>query len=125
MGVGVPAFWNGLLAGRGAFRRIARFDPSPLLVPIAAECCNFTPPALEGSQIELLDRFSQFAVVAAGEALDQAQLTIDDGARDRVGVSVGSGFGGCATQDDRYQRIYGKGETRVHPFSIPRMMHSA
>jgi len=38
---------------------------------------------------------------------------------------VGSGFGGCLTQDDRYQRIYGKGEVRVHPFSIPRMMHSA
>jgi nodulation protein E len=125
IGVGVPAFWNGLIAGRGGFRRIERFDPSALGVQIAAEVCQFTPPELEGSQIELLDRFSQFALVAADEALRQADFTIENGERDRVGVSVGSGFGGCVTQDDRYQAIYGKGATRVHPFSIPRMMHSA
>jgi nodulation protein E len=125
VGIGVPAFWNGLLAGRGGFRRIERFDPSTLLVPIAAEVPDFAPPVLEGGQIELLDRFSQFALVAAGEACDQARLTVDDAEGDRVGVAMGSGFGGCLTQDDRYQRIYGKGEVRVHPFSIPRMMHSA
>jgi nodulation protein E len=125
LGVGVPALWNGLLAGRGGFRRIERFDPSALLVPIAAEVAEFTPPALDGGQIDLLDRFSQFALVAAAEAADQAGLTVDDDERDRVGVVVGSGFGGALTQDDRYQRIYGKGEVRVHPFSIPRMMHSA
>ena len=125
LGVGVPALWKGLLAGRSGFRRIARFDPSPLLVPIAAELPEFIPPVLEGGQIELLDRFSQFALVAASEAYEDASLTVDDAERDRVGVAVGSGFGGCLTQDDRYQRIYGKGETRVHPFSIPRMMHSA
>jgi len=125
LGVGVPALWKGLLAGRSGFRRIERFDPSTLLVPIAAELPEFTPPVLEGGQIELLDRFSQFALVAASEAYEDASLTVDDAERDRVGVAVGSGFGGCLTQDDRYQRIYGKGETRVHPFSIPRMMHSA
>jgi nodulation protein E len=125
LGVGVPALWKGLLAGRSGFRRIERFDPSTLLVPIAAELPEFTPPVLEGGQIELLDRFSQFALVAASEAYEDAGLTVDDAERDRVGVAVGSGFGGCLTQDDRYQRIYGKGETRVHPFSIPRMMHSA
>jgi len=126
VGVGVPAFWNGLVAGRGGFRIIERFDPSALGVQIAAEVCQFTPPTLDGSQIELLDRFAQFALVAADEALRQAEFTIeDDGERDRIGVSVGSGFGGCVTQDDRYQAIYGKGATRVHPFSIPRMMHSA
>ena len=125
LGVGVPALWNGLLAARGAFRRIERFDPSALLVPIAAEVPEFTPPALDGGQIELLDRFSQFTLVAAAEAYENACLTVDDAERDRAGVAVGSGFGGCVTQDDRYQRIYGKGETRVHPFSIPRMMHSA
>jgi len=113
VGVGVQAFWDGLLAGRGGFRRIERFDPSTLLVPIAAEVPDFAPPVLEGSQIELLDRFSQFALVAAGEACEQANLNVDDAEGDRVGVAVGSGFGGCLTQDDRYQRIYGKGEVRV------------
>ena len=117
--------WNGLLAARGAFRRIERFDPSTLLVPIAAEVPEFTPPELPGGQIELLDRFSQFTLIAAAEAYADANLTVDDSERDRVGVAVGSGFGGAVTQDDRYQRLYGKGETRVHPFSIPRMMHSA
>jgi nodulation protein E len=125
LGIGVPCFWKGLLAGRGAFHRIEAFDPSALLVPIAAECCDFTPPVLEGSQVELLDRFSQFALVAASEACKQAGLVVEENERDRVGVAVGTGFGGCVTQDDRYQRIYGKRETRVHPFSIPRMMHSA
>jgi nodulation protein E len=125
LGAGVPALWNGLLAARGGFRRIERFDPTGLLVPIAAEVPEFTPPELPGGQIDLLDRFSQLALVAASEAYENANLTVDETERDRVGVSVGSGFGGCVTQDDRYQRIYGKGETRVHPFSIPRMMHSA
>jgi nodulation protein E len=124
-GVGVPALWNGLLGGRGTFRRIERFDPANLTIQIAAEVAEFTPPSLPGSQIELLDRFSQFALVAADEALQHAGLTIDEANRDRIGVSMGSGFGGCVTQDDRYQSIYGKGAARVHPFSIPRMMHSA
>ena len=125
LGVGVPSFWQGLLAGRGGFRRIERFDPSGLLVPIAAEVGVFPPPEVEGSQVELLDRFSQFALVAAAEAMNHAKLTIEDDERDRCGASVGSGFGGCVTQDDRYRAIYGRGATRVHPFSIPRMMHSA
>ena len=125
VGVGVPALWKGLLAGRGGFRRIERFDPSRLSVQIAAEVGEFTPPAVEGSQIELLDRFSQFALVAADEALAQARLPKGAADPDRIGVAVGSGFGGCVTQDDRYQAIYGRGAARVHPFSIPRMMHSA
>src|SRR6266496_2988723 len=101
VGIGVPSFWNGLLAGRGGFRRIEHFDSSTLLVPIAAEVPEFTPPSLDGSQLELLDRFSQLALVAAGEACEQAGLTVDELERNRVGVSVGSGFGGCLTQDDR------------------------
>jgi len=125
VGIGVPAFWDGLLTARGGFRRIQLFDPSGLLVPIAAEVADFEPPALDGSQAELLDRFTQFTLVAAAEALADARLDPGPAERDRIGVSIGSGFGGCSTQDDRYQRIYRRNEPRVHPFSIPRMMHSA
>ena len=126
LGVGVQAFWDGLVAGRSGVRRIARFDPSAYLVQAAAEVPDFEPSEhFDAGQSDLLDRFSQFALVAAGEACRAAGLELSDGERSRAGVAIGSGMGGVVTQDDRYHKLYAEGITRLHPFSIPRIMNNA
>jgi nodulation protein E len=126
LGIGVPAFWDALVAGRGGIGRITQFDPSTYVAQAAAEVPAFDPARwLDETEIEWLDRFAQFALVAAREAVAQAGLALDEASRDRAGVAVGSGMGGIATQDDRYKKLYGEGTTRLHPFSIPRMMNSA
>jgi nodulation protein E len=126
LGVGVQAFWDGLVAGRSGVRRIARFDPSAYLVQAAAEVPGFEPSEhFDAGQSDLLDRFAQFALVAADEACRAAGLELRDGERSRAGVAIGSGMGGVVTQDDRYHKLYAEGITRLHPFSIPRIMNNA
>ena len=126
LGVGVQAFWDGLVGGRSGIRRIARFDPSAYLVQAAAEVPEFEPSDhFDAAQSDLLDRFAQFALVAAGEACRGAGLELTDAERSRAGVAIGSGMGGVVTQDDRYHKLYAEGITRLHPFSIPRIMNNA
>ena len=126
LGVGVQAFWDGLVAGRSGVRRIAQFDPSAYLVQAAAEVPEFEPGEhFDAAQSDLLDRFAQFALVAAGEACRAAGLELTDADRSRAGVAIGSGMGGVVTQDDRYHKLYAEGTTRLHPFSIPRIMNNA
>jgi len=79
----------------------------------------------DAAQSDLLDRFAQFALVAAGEAYRAAGLELTDADRSRAGVAIGSGMGGVVTQDDRYHKLYAEGITRLHPFSIPRIMNNA
>ena len=126
LGVGVPAFWDGLVSARSGVRRITLFDPSAYQIQVAAEVPAFDPAAhFDESQIDMFDRFTQLALVAAEEACRQAGLELADAEHDRAGVALGSGMGGAATQDDRYRRLYGEGITRAHPFSIPRIMNNA
>ena len=126
LGVGVQAFWDGLVAGRSGVRRIAQFDPSAYLVQAAAEVPEFEPGEhFDAAQSDMLDRFAQFALVAAGEACRAAGLELTDADRSRAGVAIGSGMGGVVTQDDRYHKLYAEGITRLHPFSIPRIMNNA
>lgn len=123
LGVGVPALWDGLLAARSGVRRISLFDPGSLTIPIAAEVPEFDPKQfLPDDKIELLDRFGQLALVAAAEAWEDACLEIGDAAIERAGVAIGSGIGGTMTCDQQYEKLYGRGATRVHPFTIPKLM---
>ncbi len=128
MGVGVPALWDGLTAGRNGARRITLFDPSSLTEAgsVAAEVPNFDPLRhFPAKKLDLLDRFSQFALVAAAEALGDSGLQLTDAQRERAGVAIGTGMGGAATQDEGYLSVYGRGAQRVHPFTIPRLMYNA
>jgi len=126
LGIGATAFWDALKHGRSGTRRITLFDKSLVSVPIAAEVPDFDPEReLPGAPLDILDRFSQLALVAAREAVADAALVIDDSSRDRAGVSIGSGVGGATTQDTLYRRYYSEHNARPHPFSIPRTMYSA
>jgi nodulation protein E len=126
LGLGVPAFWSGVVAGRSGVRRISNFDATGFLAQVAAEVPVYDPTAHFGeTEREMLDRFAQFALLATAEAWAQSGLTLAEGERDRAGVAIGSAMGGAVTQDERYKKLYAEGGTRAHPFSIPRIMNNA
>jgi nodulation protein E len=127
LGIGVPALWDALVAGRSGIRLITKFDTSAYLAKVAAEVPEFSfERYFDETELELLDPFTQYALVAANEAVAQAGLSLAEEERDRAGVSLGSGMGGVMTQDERYKKFYQAGAPpRVHPFSIPRMMNNA
>ncbi len=126
LGLGVPALWDGLTHARSGVRRITAFDPTNFIIQIAAEIPGFDPEAIvDSTQLEMYDRFSLLALTAAAEATVMAGLTLTDEERHRAGTAIGSGMGGVVTQDDRYEKLYRRGQTRTHPFSIPRIMNSS
>ena len=120
------SFFSALLSGQSGIRRIAQFDPSALSVQIAAEIPAYTPTDyFPSKRLEMLDRFSQFALIAAGEAMQSSGLEVREDERTRFGVVVGSGMGGAQTLDQGYLNLYAKQATRLHPFTIPKVMHNA
>jgi nodulation protein E len=126
LGVGVEAFWEGMMASRSGSREVSLCDPALLSVQIAAEVPDFDPEKhLAGISIDMLDRFSQLALAAGAEAVKDACLTLEEHEQDRAGVSIGTGVGGAGTQDVLYRRYYAEKIARAHPFSIPRTMNSA
>src|SRR5690242_7157751 len=99
LGIGVPALWEGLVAGRSGVGLITRFDTTHYLARVAAEVPGFAFESyFDSTELELLDPFAQFAIVAAREATAQAGLELADHERDRAGITFGSGMGGVTTQ---------------------------
>ena len=76
-------------------------------------------------QVTLWDRFTQFAVVAAREAVAQSGIDFGGALGEEAGVILGTAGGGLGTSDDAYRAVYAAGRDRVHPFTVPRLMHSA
>ncbi len=127
MGVGVPALWDGLAAGRSGIRRVTVCNTAKLVNPIAAEVPGFDPSGhVTPEQLLLIDRFTAFALVAAAEAWEDAQPGLLDDERPRAGTLIGTGMGGAGRLDDAYLDLYGaSGPVRPHPFTIPRIMYNA
>ncbi|HEV2986220.1 MAG TPA: beta-ketoacyl-[acyl-carrier-protein] synthase family protein [Vicinamibacterales bacterium] len=126
LGIGVPAFWDRVSAGVSGVRRISNFDATGFLAQVAAEVPDFNPERyFDETEREMLDRFTQFALIAAEEACAQAGLDLAEEDRDASGVSIGSALGGAVTQDERYKKMYSERGWRAHPFTIPRIMSNA
>lgn len=119
-------FFDTLVHARSAIRRIRQFDPTPLTVQIAAEIPDYEPTDyFPAKRLDLLDRFSQFGLLAATEAMESSGVQLRDEERPRFGVVAGSGMGGASTFDTGYFNLYAKQATRLHPFTIPKIMHNA
>ncbi len=115
--------WEALIAGRSGAGPITLFDPSQHKTRFAAEVKGFDGAVLFGArEARKMDRFTQFALAAALEALAQAGLTIDQSNRDRVGVLIGSGIGGIMTLLNEVETYRQRGPDRVSPFLIPMMI---
>lgn len=118
-GRGKAAAIGALREGRSGVRRITSIDASALNCRIAGE----VPAEAHEGLVKGHDRFTKFALIAAEEAVDQAKLEVSD--RDRFGVVIGTGLGGCETLDAGYKRVYGEGQVRVAPTSIAWSMYNA
>lgn len=120
LGIGTAATWEGLTSGRSGVRHIQSWDPSDLEVQIAGEVPDFQPKDfMDFKAAKRMDRFAQFAVAAAREAIEQAGLVINDDNRERVGVVVNTGGGGIPTIEHDVVAMSGKGQRYVSPFLIP------
>ena len=123
LGLDAPSTWQELVAGRSGIAPITLFDASDQDVTFAGEVKGFDPTvAMDRKEARRNDRFVQFAVAAAREALDDSGLEIDEGNRDEVGAIIGSGIGGIATLSEQVQVLHEKGPRRVSPFIVPMMI---
>ncbi|MDQ7780810.1 MAG: beta-ketoacyl-ACP synthase II, partial [Planctomycetota bacterium] len=118
--------WKNLLAGKSGVARITRFDVTGWDVQIGAEVKGFDPLKwLDAREAKRLDRFVQFGIGAAAQAIEDARLDPAKEDRSRLGVIIGSGIGGLEELDIQERRLLEKGHSRVSPFFIPKMMMNA
>ncbi|MDW8396522.1 MAG: beta-ketoacyl-ACP synthase II, partial [Anaerolineae bacterium] len=126
LGNTVSETWNALVAGKSGCGLITLFDTADYEVKIACEVKGFDPVSHFGAkEARRLDRFAQFALVAAREALQDAGLTITAANRDRVAVLTGSALGGSISTLQEHTALLERGPRRVSPFAIPMLLADA
>ncbi len=122
LGSSVEKTWEGIVAGRSGIGPITRFDPEGLETKIAGEVHDFDSlQYMDRKEVRRADRFAQFAVAAAGQALADAKLEITKALAPRVGVTFGSGIGGVETLVENVL-AHANDPRRVSPFLIPMMI---
>ncbi|NCT68371.1 MAG: beta-ketoacyl-[acyl-carrier-protein] synthase family protein [Rhodanobacteraceae bacterium] len=127
LGHTASATWSAMREGRCAIGPMTCLPRETLRFGIAAEVQGFDPLAhFDEKRLILLDRVSQFALVAAREAIAQAGIDFAAGGLgDNTAVIIGTGVGGEQTHDDAMKRIYGENNPRAHPLTIVRLMANA
>ncbi len=124
LGTELDVFWKNLLAGNCGIDRITSFDASMFDTQIAGEVKNFDPvPAFPSpKEVRRTDRFAQYGVYAAWQALKDSGLDLEKVDRDQVGVFVGSGIGGLTTVTEQHTILLQRGPGRLSPFMIPMLI---
>jgi len=123
LGNTIPEFWSNVTAGKSGIGPITIFDASDLPTRFAGEVRNFDPTADIGKKdARKMDRFAQFAFVAAKQAVADAGLTITDENRNDIGVVMGSGIGGILTLEQQHKVLMQQGPGRLSPFFIPMLI---
>jgi len=127
LGHTAAAYWASLKQGASGLGPITlAVTPEALSQKVAAEVKDFDPlKYFDDREISTLDRVSQFAVVAAREAIAQAGITFDMPLSLRAATIIGTGAGGQTTLDDSFRRVYQEHKTRVFPLTIPKLMVNA
>lgn len=120
IGNNVEEFWKGIKQGKCGIDEISLFDTSSFKVKLAAEVKAYEPEEyFEKKAVKRLDRYTQFAIIAAREAMKDSKITPDNTNMERVGVIVGSGIGGLNTIEEQNKNLIEKGADRVSPMFIP------
>lgn len=115
-----------LREGRCAIGPLEFKDVERLSIAIGGQIRGYRPEDHFGRQeLSLYDPFTQFALLAAREAVAEAGLVFEGAAGERAGVVLGTAGGGLQTQDENYRQVYEEGKNRVHPFVVPRLMNNA
>ena len=113
-------FWSSLTQGKSGVEKLTLFDASEFSCQISAEVKDFNAQERLGKkEVRQMDRFTQFAVVAALDAALDARLDMSREDLDRIGVIVGSGIGGLGTVETQHSILLEKGPRRISPFFIP------
>lgn len=120
VGNNVETFWNSLKGGVCGIDFIKAFDTENFKAKLAAEVKDFNPEdTIDKREAKRMDRYCQFAVAAAVEAVKDANIDLEKIEQERFGVVVGSGIGGIGTIEKQQQTLLEKGPNRVHPLFIP------
>jgi 3-oxoacyl-[acyl-carrier-protein] synthase II len=126
LGNDVPTTWRALVAGQSGAAPITAFDATGWATTFACEVKGFDPlTRLERKVANRMDRFAQYAVAAVIEAVDDAGLdlaALPRSARERIGVIIGSGFGGILTVQDQAKTLFERGPQKMSPFFVPMMI---
>lgn len=123
IGIGVEAFWKGVLEEKTGFAPISRFDTTGYKCRLAAEVKDFQPEQyMDRKTARRMELFSQYAVAAAGEAIADARLVMEEEDPYRVGCSIGSGVGSLQAMERECGRLAEKGPSRVGPLFVPLMI---
>ncbi|NLE65643.1 MAG: beta-ketoacyl-ACP synthase II [Elusimicrobia bacterium] len=123
VGNGVENFWKALVAGESGIGPITKFDPSSFDSKIAGELKGYSAEEHFGiKDARKISGFIQYAVVAAREAIRNANFKMEEVDPHRVGVVVGSGIGCIKSAEEEYQKFLDKGPGRISPFFIPKMI---
>ena len=126
LGRTVPQTLEAMREGRCGIGPLDIRDVERLTVQIGAQVRDYDQTAeFNRQQIALYDRFTQFALVAAAEAVAQSGLTFQGELAQKAGVVMGTSGGGLSTQDENYRAVYEEGKNRVHPFVVPKLMNNA
>ena len=115
--------WEAVLAGKSGIGPLTRLDASQYPVSVAAEVKDFSIETwIDKKEARKMDRFTQFALAAAIEAVEDAKLVIHNDNANRVGVWIGSGIGGMETFEQQFRTFLDRGVRRVSPFFVPMMI---
>lgn len=123
VGNNVQESWDNIISGNSGIGPLTRLDREQFPVKVAAELKDFViEDFLNRKEARRMDRFTQYAVVSAKMAVDDANLIINDENAERVGVWIGSGIGGLETLENEYETFKKRGYRRVSPFFVPMMI---
>lgn len=122
-GIGHEVLWENLLAGKSGIKKVTIIDVSSHPSKIAGEFTDFNPSDfLEHREVRRMDRFTQFGVVAARLAVEDAKLDLTKVDKTRFGVVVGSAAGGMATIEAQHINLINRGPMKCSPFTVPMMI---
>lgn len=123
IGLSKEEFWKSLLEGKSGVSHITRFDTTGFPVRIAAEVKNFSPEKFfPPKRARRLDRYTQFAICASREAVEDSKIDLSKEDREKVGVIIGSGTGGIETWEQQHRKLLNDSPRFVSPFFIPMMI---
>ncbi|MFG6590784.1 beta-ketoacyl-[acyl-carrier-protein] synthase family protein [Sulfitobacter sp. 1A12157] len=126
LGLSVPETLAAMREGKCGIGPLEFRDVERLAIRIGGQVRGFEAEGrYNRQQIALYDRFTQFTLTAAREAIEQSGLTFTDELAARAGVVLGTAGGGVSTWDDNYRAVYEEGKNRVHPFVVPKLMNNA
>ena len=118
-------FWNGMMEGRSGSDLITKFDASDYKTKFACEVKDYNPePVLNRKEVQRMDLFTQYAMTASAEAIEDSGLNMDDIDKERAGVIIGSGIGGMWTYHHQQENLYKRDgrPDRISPFFVPMLI---